>query len=1046
LVGKTIEEIFPPLADTEIPQRYRQAAANGVPWETEQMDYQDERIHGAFEVRAFQTAPNSMAVMFSDVTERINARSALQQSEQRYRSIFNASAVALWEEDYSEVKRMLDDIKTVEQDVPGYLKTHPEFVQLAMKKIKFIDVNQWTLDLYEASSKEELFAAIDLLFPPDMVNSFTRELIALSEGKLFYETENHTRSLKGKELDLLINVSFPREGDYQHVIVSGLNITPLRQAEMALKHQNAFLESLNRTAVGMMAHPDIDELLKGITDQARQLFGAPQSFIYLLDETQAEPELVVRAISSAGDLLNKYLGFRLKANEGFSGRIFATGSPLVVADYSTWEGRTERIPDYDIFHYMIGVPLKAGERVIGVLGLMHSDAGRVFTENDLALVSRFADLASIALDNARLVQSLGEAEARYRQIVERVNAVVYMDANDKTSSAVYMSPQIETMLGYTSQEWVEDKGFWLKVLHPDDYERVLAEHLRTKRTKGTFSIDYRMSAKDGRVIWVHDEAVLTAKSAASQPVWFGILYDITARKQSEEALQAAEGRYRDLVEQFKAVFYIDSLDQDSSKTYISPQAEEMFGYSVAEWLSDKRLWLKLVHPDDFERVNAQNLQTIRTGEDFLAEYRMLARDGRIVWVRDESTQLYDVHGAAQAWQGVWIDITARKLAEEALRKSESQLRAIFDSSLQSYVFVDRKCKILAFNHAASERFQVMVGMALEEGADMHHYIPPGELQDFDRNIHRALIGEENVHSEKIYTIDGSTFWLELFYTPVVDDNHKTIGVFFIAIDITERKQTQEMLLSQQKMADLGTLAAGMAHELNSPLQVVTAASEGLISRLNKNGSVDPDLLRGRLEMINNSGWRCADIIRSVLEYSRASLGEMESHNLNDLIQDALRLIGHQLETWSNIMIKNELASELPPFICDHNQIVQVIINLLINARDAMPKGGSITLVTSFDKPNHCVVLKVKDTGRGIPEGIIKNIFDPFFTTKPVGEGTGLGLSIVMGIVNAHHGGIQVESPPAHGTTFTLYFPEKQPGGDRVDPPGKKAGRYDAARN
>jgi hypothetical protein len=255
---------------------------------------------------------------------------------------------------------MLDSIKTVEQDVPAYLKTHPEFVHEAMKKIKFIDVNQWTLDLYEASSKEELFAAIDLLFPTEVVDSFTRELIALSERKPFYEMENHTRSLKGKELDLLVNVSFPREGDYQHVIVSGLNITPLRQAEMALKHQNAFLESLNRTAIGMMAHPDIDELLKGITDQARQLFGAPQSFIYLLDETQAEPELEVRAISSADDSFKKYLGFRLKASEGFSGRILTTGSPLVVADYATWEGRTERIPDYDIFHYMIGVDAHRG--------------------------------------------------------------------------------------------------------------------------------------------------------------------------------------------------------------------------------------------------------------------------------------------------------------------------------------------------------------------------------------------------------------------------------------------------------------------------------------------------------------------------------------------------------------------------------------------------------------------------------------------------------------------------------------------------------------
>jgi len=1041
-MGKTLEETFPGLASTEVPQHYRQAAVSGVPWESEQIDYQDDRIQGAFEISAFQTVPNSMAVMFSDVTERLQARNALRESEQRYRGIFQTSAVALWEEDYREVKRMLDKLKRAGENVPSYLKKHPEFVEEVKGKIKFVDTNQWALDLYEASSKEELFAALDLLFPPDMAGAFTQELIALSEGKPYFQTEHHVRSMKGREMDVLVTVAFPQKGDYQHIIVSGQDITPMRQAEMAQKHQNTFLEALNHTAVEMIARPDIDELLKGIASQARQLFGAPQSFIYLLDESGASPELVVRAVSSADDSFQKYLGFRLKANEGLSGRIFASGNPLVVTDYATWEGRTERLPDFDIFHYMIGVPLKAGERVIGALGLMHSEPGRVFTEIDVDLVSRFADLASIALDNAHLYQSLGEAEAKYRQIVERITAIVYMDANDESSSGVYISPQIETLLGYSPQEWTEDADLWMKAaLHPDDRERVLAEHLRCNQTRERFSIDYRMIAKDGRLVWVHDDAILTTMSTGTQPVWFGFLSDITTQKQSKAALQAVEAQYRDLIEQFQAVFFMDNLDDDSSKIYISPQAEKMFGYSVEEWLADGGLWLKLVHPDDKKRVNDLNLQTTKTGEDFLAEYRMVARDGRIVWVRDESTIIYDEHGAPQAWQGLWIDITSRKLTEEALRKSESQLRAIFDSSLQSYVFLDKKCKILAFNQAASERYQAMFGKALEEGEDLRQCIPPLELANFDRNVRRALNGEENVHSEKSFTVDGGTYWLEFFYTPVVDDNHKTIGVFFIAMDITERKQTQDLLQSQQKLADLGTLAAGMAHELNTPLQVVTGASEGLISRLDKNGSVDVDLLRRRLEMINQSGWRCANIIRSMMDYSRATSGEKDTHNLNDLIRDALDLIGHQLETWSNITIKKELAPDLPAMVCDSNQVIQVIINLLINARDAMLRGGSITLVTSHDEPNGCVVFKVKDSGSGISEDIIKHIFNPFFTTKPVGEGTGLGLSIVMGIVNGHHGGIRVESPPGHGTTFTLYFPEKQPVEPLVVSESQKPGRY-----
>lgn len=240
-------------------------------------------------------------------------------------------------------------------------------------------------------------------------------------------------------------------------------------------------------------------------------------------------------------------------------------------------------------------------------------------------------------------------------------------------------------------------------------------------------------------------------------------------------------------------------------------------------------------------------------------------------------------------------------------------------------------------------------------------------------------------------------------------------------DVTQQRQMEQSLLAAQKLADLGTLAAGTAHEINSPLQVITGISQSLCKRLDK-GEINPDHMRRSLEIIHRNGWRCAEIVRSLRTYAHASTTQIESNDLNIIVHDTLLLTEHQLKSWSDIHIITELASDLPPFTCDRNQITQVLINLLNNARDAMPEGGKITIRSYHDLATAQLKLQVIDTGQGIPELVRVKIFDPFFTTKAIGKGTGLGLSIVAGIIRAHGGEIEVESIPDQGTTFTIYLP------------------------
>jgi len=197
----------------------------------------------------------------------------------------------------------------------------------------------------------------------------------------------------------------------------------------------------------------------------------------------------------------------------------------------------------------------------------------------------------------------------------------------------------------------------------------------------------------------------------------------------------------------------------------------------------------------------------------------------------------------------------------------------------------------------------------------------------------------------------------------------------------------------------------------------------LLERIDQD-NLEYEYLKEKLTTINRNSWRIADIVRSLLTYARATPEGMDDQDLNNIVKNTARLMEHTLKLWSNVTIEFDLSSE-PPFIfCNRGQVGQVLINLLTNARDAMPQGGEITIRTGFatdDKRR--VFLKVVDTGTGIPEEFRDKIFDPFYPTKPEGKGTGLGLSIIAGIVHAHGGEIKVESQLKHGTEFTVYFPQ-----------------------
>jgi PAS domain S-box-containing protein len=309
----------------------------------------------------------------------------------------------------------------------------------------------------------------------------------------------------------------------------------------------AYLAGLHETALGLSEQVGAGGLLERIVTWAGQVVGTPHGYICLIEP--GVREMVLRVGTGAyADLV----GLRMLKGEGLSGRVWETGAPLAIPDYSRWEGRV-RHHATDDFRAVLGVPLLSGGMVTGVIGLSRSEPGRTFDEEEVDQVSRFAEVASIALDNARLYaaaqqelaerrrveQQLRAAERRFRTLVEQIPAMVYSEHFGE-SGRLYTSPQIETMFGFTPEE-ARDRNLWTSRLHPEDRERVLAEDARTDATGEAFRIEYRTLHKDGHPIWVRDEAVLVHDDDGRPLFWQGIVVDITESKRAlERERQATE--------------------------------------------------------------------------------------------------------------------------------------------------------------------------------------------------------------------------------------------------------------------------------------------------------------------------------------------------------------------------------------------------------------------------------------------------------------------------------------------------------------------------
>ena len=342
--------------------------------------------------------------------------------------------------------------------------------------------------------------------------------------------------------------------------------------------------------------------------------------------------------------------------------------------------------------------------------------------DDRIVVVRASDDAGRVAAGARYYE-LREAEVRYRALVEQIPAITYTEIEDETSAIgyrdVYISPQCEHILGYTPFEWQADPELWIRAMHPDDRDRVVRDDRASLET-GTFTSEYRMLARDGRVVWFQDEANVVEDPVSGVRFWHGVMLDVTELKLAEANHSELAAKYRTLVEQIPAVVYLAEYGEQGDWLYISPQLERILGYTPEEWLAHPHPMASFTHPDDIAVVREAEERSLSLGEPFRAEYRMQTKDGGWLWILDEATAVRDQNERPFVLQGVMYDISERKRSEQELKEVLEKLRAMdrLKNTLLHTLSHDLQNPLTAIHGAASTLERLDSQLSTEERSSL----------------------------------------------------------------------------------------------------------------------------------------------------------------------------------------------------------------------------------------------------------------------------------------------------------------------------------------
>jgi PAS domain S-box-containing protein len=599
-----------------------------------------------------------------------------------------------------------------------------------------------------------------------------------------------------------------------------------------------------------------------------------------------------------------------------------------------------------------------------------------------------------------------------------------------TEQLVDVNPTVQRLSGFTRQELLRmpvTYFFRSEVLGRLNFLRQAFRKTGVFHSQEDFLL---RTNQDG--IWIPLNLTITRLHVRPKILGLITARDIREQRETYAQLKRMEAELRRVLASVSD--YLWSVDIDATGrvrgSYTSPVVEKLTGRPPEFYADWPDSWLSTVHVEDRPRLKEawRGLVVERPAATEL-KYRVVWPDGTVHWLRNSVRTTSEADGRLRL-DGVVTDITDRKSGDEALLASEARYRSLTENLEQCIFLKDGALRFLA----ANRRFCEELGLSESElvGKTDWDLYPPELAAQYQADDQRVLAEGRRLDLEEQNQVKGQVRTVRVIKTPFRDAEGQIVGVQGIFWDMTEHRALEAQLRQAQKMEAVGQLAGGVAHDFNNILTIILG-NVGLLQVTIRPGSPDYELV----EATEKAARRAAELTRKMLGFSRRTTLLLEAADLNASVDETVALLRRTIDPRIGVTVLP--AQSLWRVQADPGQINQVLMNLCINARDAMPDGGSLRLETEnvvLDseavrlqleaRPGEFVRLRVQDTGSGIPPDVMPRIYEPFFTTKEPGKGTGLGLAMVFGIVKQHDGWIECTSTPGVGTRFDVFLPRFLP--------------------
>jgi len=607
----------------------------------------------------------------------------------------------------------------------------------------------------------------------------------------------------------------------------------------------------------------------------------------------------------------------------------------------------------------------------------------------------------------QLEDALKDNEERYRELAGSVTDVFF--AMDEHLRYIYWNKSSEVLTGILAEDAI---GKSIREIFPDTpflrrAEEMYRTVLRTQQPQN-FLNDFDVDGKH----YIFDINAYPSRGGISV-----LARDVTERKKAEEAQKGAEEEKSAFLEE--APVAIIHTDLKGNITYVNKRFESETGYSREEITYKNGLQLDWFPACTKKYLTKRMEARLKESPVKHWENQFKCKNGQSIWLELEG-RILRKSGIPAGFQIIAVNITERKRAEEALKQSEEKYRALFDSTVVGTVVIDSETmKVVMANQAAVR----MLGFSSVKeiiGVNPLDFIPPEDRERVSELLLKDFFEQDLRRTQdfRMITKDDREIWISANGARIMHEG-RLVGLACFT-DITKQKQQNERLMMTDRLASLGELASGAAHELNNPLTSIIGFSQLLIEK------EVPDDIREELKLINIEARRAVIVTNNFLSFARKHSSTKQLNQINNIIEDVLELRAYEHKV-NHIDVERHLDTNLPEILVDYFQMQQVFMNIIINAEYFLVKRhnkGTLTITT--EKENGTVRISFADDGPGITSEDLGRIFDPFFTTKEAGDGTGLGLSICHGIVNEHSGQIYATSQLGKGATIVIELPIKKP--------------------